>query len=719
MSAPQTALASTRVDPNFATRWPLALGALAWFAVAIAGIWLFPVSTRPPHSGLTSFRVALTVFQILMCLYYFVFLTAALRQKVLVVLRFPIQVFAWLAPSLIAVFLGGLSTLATSFFAKLGLLLIAGLLCLVLPFVLVAGAVITFLPLMQVIRPIWWLCSCPPSKYFTVVEPAAATPEAPVTVQDQPAPAQPATIPAPAPAKHSADTGPYEFEWRSPRTDFGSLTGMAALKAELMTAIEPFRHYATGGPVADRNGILLSGPPGNGKTAFAMAIAGELGLRFVKLSGVDISSKWINESATVLKSLFIQAAGQPCVVFLDEFDSIAKDRSNGHMHEEDKKLVTALLTVLDEARLQHIVVVAATNYVDLLDKAAIREGRFDYRIEVPYPDMEARVGILTGMLAKYQVSAAPKTIEHVAALWERRSVAFIESTVKRLRDVDNRDKRLPATVHDFKQASRAATRRAGNIPSTGAKLSELALTGSVRRETTSLLYRLRNWETIAEQGGEPPSGVLLYGPPGTGKTNLVRALARELEYWHVFEVNATEVLHDPRKFTDTVHLAADHRPAIVFIDEADELLRDRNNSTSAGATNEILKCMDGMMGKVPEVLFMAATNNEDAIDAAALRGGRFAEKIFMGKLAGDDLVVFLTREFEKKRQVRFEPDVTPQSVAMRLVEVAPADALSILRKAINYTFDSQTLAQPVNMGHIDAAIQSSDSRFMRASRGAE
>jgi transitional endoplasmic reticulum ATPase len=421
---------------------------------------------------------------------------------------------------------------------------------------------------------------------------------------------------------------------------------------------------------------------------------------------VDITSKWINESPAMLKSLFSQAAQQPCVLFIDELDSVAKDRSNGQLSEEDRKMVTALLTLLDEARSQRIVLVAATNYIELLDKAAMREGRFDYRIEVPYPDLAARIGILTGMLAKFKVDADAPTIQYVAALWERRSVAFIESTVKRLRDGSKGAKSRQVSVDDFKQASREASRRSGNIPASGAKLSELALTASVRREAASLVYRLLNWERIAEQGGEPPSGVLLYGPPGTGKTNLVRALARELEYWHVFEVNATEVLRDPRKFTDTVQLAADHRPAIVFIDEADELLRDRSGSISTGATNEILKCMDGLMGKVPEVVFMAATNNPDAIDAAALRGGRLSEKIFMGKLSGEDLVHFLRKELADKRKVKFAPEITPESLAAKLGEVSPADAISILKKAVNYTFGADTAARMVTMADVESAMVS-------------
>lgn len=508
----------------------------------------------------------------------------------------------------------------------------------------------------------------------------------------------------PAAEPESASKPKYEFDWKKPKTNFASLAGMSTLKGELNQAIAPFRAYASNGAVADRNGIILSGPPGNGKTTFAMAIAGELGLPYVKVSGVDVTSMWLNESPSMLKELFAQAARQPCVVFIDELDSILKSRGGANVHEEDKKLVTAFLTLVDEARSHRIVLVAATNYLDQLDKAGIRDGRFDYRIEVPYPDSEARQAILAGLIAKHGLTVEPAVVKHVASLWERRSIAFIESTVKRLRDSGKGTNGTSASIAEFKQASQDASRRAGNIPASGDCVSELALPASVRREVDSLIYRLTNWEKIAEQGGEPPSGVLLYGPPGTGKTNLVRAIARELKVWHVFEVNATDVISDPRKFKETVELAADHRPAIVFIDEADELLRNRNYSANTGATNEILKSMDGMMGKVPEVVFIAATNNPDVIDAAALRGGRFAEKIFMGRLAGNDLVVFLEKEFAKRKNAAFAPELTPQALTEKLGQAAPADAITVLRKAINYTFSPDAAARAVTLADIDAAI---------------
>lgn len=496
----------------------------------------------------------------------------------------------------------------------------------------------------------------------------------------------------------------HTFNFTQPKITLDSLAGMEELKLQLREITALYAPYKTKkGPIADRNGILFSGPPGNGKTAFAEAMAGEMGLRFVKVTVSDIASKWVNETPSVLKSLFAQALQEPTMVFFDEFDAIATSRG-GNTHSEDKKAVNALLPLIDEARKHRVVLAAATNFPDNLDQAIARDGRFDFRVEIPYPDRVAREAILGGLLAKYKIKVEPAHIRKVAELWERRSVAFIESTVKRLRDNGFGSKGVAPGIIDFKKAARDAGRRPSAIPKDGPKISELALPATVRTEADSLLYRLRHWEDIAEQGGEVPSGVLLYGPPGTGKTAFVRAVARELGDWHVFEVNTTDVVNDPRKFRDLVQQAADHRPAFIFLDEADELLRERMGSMAAGATNEILKCMDGMMGKVPEVVFIAATNNPEALDAAAVRGGRFAEKILMPRLSGDDLVIFLRKEMDGRTQVEFDHGVTPHSLAELFDCIAPADALAVMRKAVNYTL-GQSGARAVRMDDFARAME--------------
>lgn len=509
---------------------------------------------------------------------------------------------------------------------------------------------------------------------------------------------------AQANAQVAPATTKYDFPWQLPTLNLEKLAGMAELKSELNSAIQGFRTYAKGGRISDRNGILLSGPPGNGKTTFALAIAGELGLPMFKLSCQDLTSKWLNESPGMIKELFRQAGELPCVVFFDEFDGVGMSRGDDNQHSENRKTVTALLAEIDSARSRHIVLIAATNFVEQMDPALIRDGRFDFRIEIPYPDAMARLAIVRGLANKFNVTTPPDVTERVAQLWERRSVAFMEATVKRVRDQSTNDRQI-ATIDDFKRAARDASRRASAIPKEGKRLSEVALTSEVRREANSLVYRLRNWEELERRGGEPPSGVLLYGPPGTGKTSFVRALARELGDWHVFEVNTAEILQNPRKFKDVMELANHHRPAIIFLDEADELLRDRAYSSSVTATNEILKAMDGMLGKVPEVVFMAATNNTNAIDEAAMRGGRFGEKIYMGPLEWDDLLRFLELEFQARANVRFADDLTPARLTARLQSAAPADVLGLLRKAINYTFDQSDAGRPVCMDDIDRALR--------------
>ena len=501
-----------------------------------------------------------------------------------------------------------------------------------------------------------------------------------------------------------ADNEPQALRAAPPRLKLDDLAGMDELKAQLRGFA---RHFRPGPvplrdrlrgrtpPPSDINGLLLGGPPGNGKTTFAEALAGELGFQFVRVGVHDLTSQWINDSPNKVREAFAVAmAAQPCVLFLDEFDAVARDRAGmtGSAGGEDIKVVNTLLQEIDRVRQHRVVLVAATNHVDRLDPAISRAGRFDLRIDVPYPDQTARVGILHGLLNRYrlQLEGGPATLERIAALWERRSVAFLESVAKQVREDLRAQGRSNVNLTDLKQAARVASRHHSHLPRGGTRLSELVLPAATRAEAMSLVHRLRHWESIAEQGGTPPSGVLLYGPPGTGKTHLVRAMALELGDWHIFEVKTAQILADPRQFEQVLDRAAQHRPAFIFIDEADELLRDRTYSPMATATNEILKAMDGMMGRVPEVVFVAATNHLEAIDAAARRGGRFAEKIYMDRLRGQDLVAFAQAEMTRRTKVVFDESLSPQWIASRCQEIAPADLIAVLDKAVNGTLGAGT-----------------------------
>jgi transitional endoplasmic reticulum ATPase len=477
------------------------------------------------------------------------------------------------------------------------------------------------------------------------------------------------------------------LEATRPKLKLDDLAGMEELKAQLRAFSKPFAEYhRRKATISDINGLLLSGPPGNGKSVFPEALAGELGFNFLKVSVQDLTSKWINESPTRIQQAFADAvAAEPCVLFLDEIDAIGRDRmaAGGAGHGEDIKVVDTLLTEVDRIRKHRVLLIASTNHPDTLDRALVRDGRFDRKIEIPLPDLAARTGVLRSMLAKHKIQVHDACIHAAARLWERRSVAFIENVAKRVRENAAATGEGRADIADLKAAAKAVSRREGALPKTGAKLSELTLPASLRREALSIVHRLRNWESLADRGATPPRGILLYGPPGTGKTNLVRGIARELGDWHVFEVKTAAILSDPRCFQETLELAAEHRPAFVFIDEADDLLKDRALSPSAIATSEILKAMDGLMGSVPELVFIAATNSPEAIDAAALRGGRFSEKLLVDLLRGQDLLEFARSELQRRRGVFLDKDLTAAWITHAAVEIAPADFIAVMDRAIN------------------------------------
>ncbi len=174
------------------------------------------------------------------------------------------------------------------------------------------------------------------------------------------------------------------------------------------------------------NGILLYGPPGTGKTFIARALAGKLGYNFMNVTTADVVSKYVGEAAQNVRDVFAVAkANQPCMVFFDEFDAVASDRG-GDMSNSEKQMVNQFLQSLTDVQGEDVVVVAATNYLDLLDSAVKRSGRFDERIEVPPPDPDARVEIMKIHLRNRPVLLKEVDWDRVAGLTEGYSGSDIE-----------------------------------------------------------------------------------------------------------------------------------------------------------------------------------------------------------------------------------------------------------------------------------------------------
>ncbi len=185
-----------------------------------------------------------------------------------------------------------------------------------------------------------------------------------------------------------------------PTTRFSDIAGYHEVKEEVQEVVaflrEPDRFRKAGADVP--KGMLLVGPPGTGKTLFARAVAGEAGVPFISVTGSDFMEMFVGVGASRVRDLFKTArANAPCIVFIDELDSIGRKRGAGlgGGHDEREQTLNQLLGEIDGFEASTgVVLMAATNRPDVLDEALRRPGRFDRQIIVPLPTLEERQAIL-------------------------------------------------------------------------------------------------------------------------------------------------------------------------------------------------------------------------------------------------------------------------------------------------------------------------------------
>ncbi|MBI5874816.1 MAG: AAA family ATPase, partial [Deltaproteobacteria bacterium] len=153
---------------------------------------------------------------------------------------------------------------------------------------------------------------------------------------------------------------------------------------------ELFRYAKTRPP----KGILLHGSPGTGKTMMAKALATESEVNFISIKGPEILSKWVGESERGVREVFHKAKqAVPCIMFFDEIDSLVPTRGGGDSHVTER-VISQFLTEMDGIEeLKGVVVLAATNRMDIIDPALLRTGRFDVICELPVPNEKARLEI--------------------------------------------------------------------------------------------------------------------------------------------------------------------------------------------------------------------------------------------------------------------------------------------------------------------------------------
>jgi transitional endoplasmic reticulum ATPase len=434
--------------------------------------------------------------------------------------------------------------------------------------------------------------------------------------------------------------GSFEVEPPDELTRFEDVGGMDALKQEVRDTVglmlqhpEDAEKYGI-----EWNGILLHGPPGVGKTFVARAIAGEYGLNLIHVSTGDLVSSLQGGSAQNIDKAFQTALDNlPCLLFFDEFDSVAQ-RRDATPDQESRRTVNQLLTSLEAHREERgLLVMAATNNLEQLDPAVVRPGRFDRHIRIDLPDAGARKAIFQTELDDRPAAQDIDLDELV-----RRTEGMTPASISKVVDA--------AALEVFREAAQSGRELQLDTPHLVSAIERLGGTDRPLVEHWSwdslilpdpIKAQLRQLQAIIEDpesarrfGIDPPTGLLLAGPPGTGKTTVAKVLAAQARA-SFYPVSGADVMskwvgESEGNIRRLFERARANRPSIVFIDEIDAIAGRRGGlETHDSHVNQLLAEIDGVGGQ-KGIFIIGATNRPDQLDPALLRGGRLSRTIMLG-----------------------------------------------------------------------------------------
>ncbi|MBW4516989.1 MAG: AAA family ATPase [Timaviella obliquedivisa GSE-PSE-MK23-08B] len=433
----------------------------------------------------------------------------------------------------------------------------------------------------------------------------------------------------------------------APLISLKDVGGLSEVLKELREAIEiPLKRpeLLTQLGLEAPRGVLLVGPPGTGKTLTARSLAEELGVNYIAIVGPEVMGKYYGEAETRLRSIFEKAAkAAPCIIFIDEIDSLAPDRSKVE-GEVEKRLVAQLLGLMDGfAKTNGVIVLAATNRPDHLDPALRRPGRFDREVQFRVPDRNGRLEILQilshampldesvelGAIADLAVGLVGADLK---AICQKAAYSALRRQVPDLRLPIPENMTLTQT--DLLQAVKEikpSVLRSVEIESPKVTWDEIGGLETIKQTLQesvegALLYP----ELYQQTGAKAPRGILLWGPPGTGKTLLAKAVASQARA-NFIAVNGLELMSRwvgaaEQAVRELFTKARQAAPCVIFIDEIDTLAPARGSAqgdsgVSDRVVGQLLTELDGLQG-CTNVLLVGATNRPDALDPALLRAGR-------------------------------------------------------------------------------------------------
>lgn len=434
-----------------------------------------------------------------------------------------------------------------------------------------------------------------------------------------------------------------------PRVTYRDIGGLDDTIRKLDSLVNgPMRHPKVWKHLGEKKvrGILLSGPPGCGKTLLAQALANAGNRRCNLIQAAETNSWRVGDSEHNLIAEY-QKAAPDGIFIIDEIDAIGQKREKMN-NETSVAVIATLLSLLDGAKYKdRVIIIATTNKPGLLDPALRRPGRFDVEVHVPPPTIEGRRHIFAihtrGMPLAPDVDLndlAAKSHGFVGAdimgVCGGVSEELLASATTQLEQgvaEDELIKKLFATHQKFSDriaATIPSVLREGFVPVSSIRWSQIGGLAEVKKELQRVIeWPLKYGDLMGQLKLRQPKGMLLYGPPRCGKTLIAKAIAGE-SGCNFLAVNGPALVNNllgntEAAIRDLFEKARQAAPCIIFFDEIDAIAPIRGRSVSNDAmdraVSQLLVEIDGVQ-MLSDVFVLAATNRPDMVDPALRQAGR-------------------------------------------------------------------------------------------------